>query len=92
MFNKKVAAMFQMLQPAAMDTKDSPRPLRDPNAPRPEGSSIHGNYPGDQGNSYATSSARASPGSYQSSSDVEDAEETMVQHSLLEVSHQLHQA
>ena len=80
-----------MLCPKSLDTKDSPRPLKDPYAPRPEGSSIYGYYPHDKGKSYATSSARASPGSYQSSSDVDDADETMAQESLLGISNQLHQ-
>ena len=84
-FNKKLAAMERC--PKSLDTKNSPRPLRDPYAPRPEGSSIHGYYAGDEGQSYATSSARASPGSYQSLSDVEGAEETMGPHALPEVSH-----
>ena len=39
------------------DTCDSPRPLRDPCAPRPEGSSINGYYGNDAGKSSNTSTA-----------------------------------
>ena len=41
------------------DTADSPRPLRDPCAPRPEGSSIHGFYGKDAGKRFQTWSVQA---------------------------------
>ena len=47
----------------SLDTADSPRPLRDPSAPRIEGSSIHGFYGQDAGKSFQTDTARADPGS-----------------------------
>ena len=43
--------------PRTLDTCDSPRPLRDPCAPRPEGSSINGYYGNDAGKSFNTSTA-----------------------------------
>ena len=57
---------FQKAMPAAtpsLDAADSPRPLRDPSAPRIEGSSIHGFYGQDAGKSFQTDTARADPGS-----------------------------
>ena len=47
----------------SLDTADSPRPLRDPSAPRIEGSSNHGFYGQDAGKSFQTDTARADPGS-----------------------------
>ena len=58
--------IVQKAMPAAtpsLDTADSPRPLRDPSAPRIEGSSIHGFYGQDAGKSFQTDTARADPGS-----------------------------
>ena len=51
------------------DTADSPRPLMDPNAPRPEGSSINGFYGADaKRKRFDGASARATNGSAASSS------------------------
>ena len=47
---------------AMVDSIDSPRPLRDPCAPRAEGTSIHGHYGNDKGKNYTTLSAQAVQG------------------------------
>ena len=55
-------------------TIDSPRPLRNQCAARPEGSSIHGFYGGDAGKSYKTSTALATQGEEYSPRQVAEEE------------------
>ena len=64
-------------QEVAEDTTESPRPLRDPAAPRPEGSSIYGFYgDGYLGKEYcAASSVRASRGSDANRDEADDLDD-----------------